>query len=128
MAKKPTLRQVRQMVEELLTLAPVYERYKLLEKAIKGDLVELKHTEVEIAGKGRVFISQGERVTVPIKVAVDALGEDLASRVIVTKRFVSNDIVAAFVKAEEISQEQREKLLKGAERKTVTSLYVRPLK
>jgi hypothetical protein len=116
------------MVEELLTLAPVYERYKLLEKAIKGDLVELKHTEVEIAGKGRVFISQGERVTVPIKVAVDALGEDLASRVIVTKRFVSNDIVAAFVKAEEISQEQREKLLKGAERQPVTSLYVRPLK
>lgn len=128
MAKKFTYKAVRGMVEELLALHSAVERYKELEGQIKEGLVALKFNEVEFEDKGRVFISISERVNVPLDVAIRELGQELADKVIVIKKSVSNEIVKAFVKAGEISEEQREKLLAGAEKTPVTNLYVRPLK
>ncbi len=124
---RTTISQLRQMVEELLSLAPLAERYTEIEKAVKAGLVEVKYKDLDIPGKGRVFISQSERVTVPPEVAVDVLGDSLASKVIVVKRAVSNDILKAFVKAGEISESQREQLLERADKSPIVNLYVRPL-
>lgn len=128
MAKKFTYKAVRGMVEELLALHSAVERYKELEGQIKEGMVALKFNEVEFEDKGRVFISTSERIDVPLDVAIRELGQELADKVIVIKRSVSNEIVKAFVKAGEISEEQREKLLTGAKKTPVTNLYVRPLK
>lgn len=128
MARKITASAARKMVEELFDTQAAYERYQELEKQIKEALVALKYNELEIAGRGRVLISQSEQVTVPTEVALDVLGQELASKVIVTKRSVSNDIVKAFVLAGEISEAQREKLLSRAQRLPRVSLHVRPLK
>lgn len=125
---KTTVKQLKQMVEELLHLAPLYERYKELEKSVKTGLVEVKYKEMEVDGKGRVFISQTERVTVSPELAIDVLGETLANKIIVIKKSVPNDILKAFVKAGEISEPDRDKLLEQAKRSPVVSLYVRPLK
>lgn len=128
MAKKITASAARKMVEELFDIQAAYERYQELEKQIKEALVALKYNELEIAGRGRVLISQSEQVTVPTEVALDVLGQELASKVIVTRRSVSNDIIKAFVLAGEISEAQREQLLSKAQRLPRVSLYVRPLK
>lgn len=122
-----TAARLKQMVDELLTIAPIYERYKQLEKEVKGGLVGLKYTEIDVPGKGRVFVTTSERVTVPVELAVDVLGHPLADKVIVVKRYVSNDILKAFVTAGEIDEAQREQLLDRAKKQAVTSLYVRPL-
>ena len=127
MAKKITASAVKAMTEELLNIQVFYERYQELEQAIKAGLVELKYTEME-TGKGRVFISTAERVTVPVEVAIRELGEDLATSVIVVKKSVNNDIIKAFVQAGKISEAQREKLLAGAQKTSVVNLHVRPLK
>lgn len=128
MAKKITASAARKMVEELFDTQAAYERYKELETQIKEALVALRYNELEIAGRGRVLISQSEQVTVPTEVALDVLGQELANKVIVTKRSVSNDIIKAFVLAGEISEDQRQRLLNGAQKSPRVSLYVRPLK
>lgn len=115
------------MVEELLDLQAAVERHKELEALLKDGMQALKFTEIT-TDRGRVFISTPERVTVPVEVAVRELGEVLASKVIVVKKSVSNDIVKAFVKAGEISEAQRAALLAGSEKTPVVNLYVRPLK
>ncbi len=123
---KPTVKQLRKDVAELLELKAAYERYRALEKTVKTSMTKLKHKKC-IVDQGRVFISQSERVTVPVAVAVDVLGESLANKISVTRRSVSNDIVKAFVAAGEIDKAQRERLLERANRKPVTNLHVRPL-
>jgi hypothetical protein len=128
MARKIAASTVKAWVEELINIQVFHERYQELEKLIKDGLVELKFTEMEIPGKGRVLISQSEQVTVPVEVATDVLGWDLASKVIVTRKSVSNEIIKAFVQAGEISEAQREQLLARSEKKPKVSLYVRPLK
>lgn len=116
------------MVEELLNIQAVYERYRELEQCIKQGMVELKFSELEIAGKGRVFISQSERVTVSPALAREVLDEALANMLIQITESVPNDLIKALVQVGKISQAQREALLAGAERTPVVSLYVRPLK
>lgn len=128
MARKITASAARKLVEELFDIQTVYERYQELEKQIKECLVALKYNELEIPGRGRVLVSQSEQVTVPTEVALDVLGQDLANKVIVVKRSVSNDIVKAFVQAGEISEAQRAQLLARAQKSPRVSLYVRPLK
>lgn len=128
MAKKLTASAVRKMVEELFDTQAAYERYQELERDIKDGMAALKYNELEIAGRGRVLISLSEQVTVPTEVALDVLGHDLASKVIVVKRAVSNDIVKAFVQAGEISEAQREQLLSRAQKLPRVALHVRPLK
>lgn len=122
-----TVSQLRQMVAELLNLAPVIERYKALEKEVKIGMVKLSQDEIDVAGKGRVFIKQTERMTVSPALASEVLGVDLGRKVIVTKESVSNEIIAAFVKAGEIGPELHQELQERAERKDVINLYVRPL-
>lgn len=124
---RPTVKQVRRDVEELLKLAPIYRRYQDLEKKVKANMAQLKHTECEIAGLGRVFVSQSERVTVSPALAIEVLGEAMAGKVIVTKQSVPNELVKAFVTAGEISEQERDRLLAEAERTPVVSLHVRPL-
>lgn len=122
-----TVSQLRQMVAELLNLAPVIERYRALEKDVKAGMVKLAQEEIEVAGKGRVFIKQTERMTVSPALASEVLGVDLGRKVIVTKESVSNEIIDAFVKAGDISEELHQELQDRADRKEVINLYVRPL-
>ncbi|GIK36551.1 MAG: hypothetical protein BroJett011_03840 [Chloroflexota bacterium] len=124
---KPTAKALRGIAEELLSLRSAVERYEVLEKELKAGLAELKWKEIDLP-TGRVFISLSERFTIPPEAAVAVLGELQASKVIVTRKTVSNEILGAFVKAGEISQANYEKLLAQAQRAPVTSLHVRPLK
>jgi hypothetical protein len=126
-ARKLTVRYLRWMVDELLTIQAVAERYKQLEKDIKDGMVKLDQTEIE-TDKGRVFISQGERVTIPVEAANEVLGLDLAGKVIQIKKSVSNKLVDAFSEAGEIDGKAHARLLELADHKPVISLYVRPLK
>ncbi len=128
MAKKVTVSALKAMVEELLNIAPVYERFKTLEKQVKDGLVELNFSEVEIPGLGRVFVSTSERVKVTVPEAVRILGEALADKVIVIHRSVSNDIIKALVQAEIITPDKRDDLMATAEKTPVVNLYIRPLK
>lgn len=122
-----TASQLRQMVEELLTLAPIYERYRELEKEVKAGLVRLSWNELDVPGKGRVFISQSERVTISPELAIEVLGEEMARRVTVIKKSVPNSVIKAFVEAGEISEEERRRLLEQADKSPIINLYVRPL-
>jgi hypothetical protein len=125
---RATVRELKKKAAELLQLQAAYERYKALEQEVKADMVKLNYKEVDLGEAGRVFISISERVSVPVELAVRELGEDLAARVIIIKKSVSNEIVKTFVQIGEISEAQREALLFGADKTVVTSLYVRPLK
>lgn len=127
MGKKVTVSTVRAMVEELFNIQVFYERYKELEQGIKDGLVTLKHTEVVIPDKGRVFISKTEQVTVSPDLAREVLGPD-AVRVIRIKEIVPNELIKAFVEVGDISPENRDRLMAGAEKTPRVSLYVRPLK
>lgn len=131
MSKKPsqpTVARLNKMVTELLSLKASADRYGELKEQIKADMVALKWPEVNLAGQGRVFISPSERLEYPAKLVEDVLGVKKAQKVIQVKRFVSNEILAAFIKAEEISAEDAAKLDKGAIRTPVVSLNIRPLK
>lgn len=124
---KPTVSQTKQMVEELLNLQAAFERYKDLEKQVKANMVALKYKEFEIAGAGRVFISESERVTISPALARDIL-DALADKVIQVKESVSNSLIKAFVEVGDIDEGQRQRLLDEAEKTPIVSLYVRPLK
>lgn len=127
MAKKVTAKNLRALTEELFGLRAAVERYEELEALLKDGMRQLKFTEV-VTDRGRIFISTSERTIVPVEVAMRELGQELANKVIVVKKSVSNEIVKAFVKAGEINEAQREALLAGAERTPVVNLHVRPLK
>lgn len=125
---KLTVSQLRQMVAELLNLTPVVERYKSLEKDVKDGMVKLDKLEIEVAGKGRIFVSQYERVTISPDIASNVLGPEIGPRVIVVKESVSNELVNALVKAGLISEELHQELLAKSQRKKAINLHVRPLK
>lgn len=119
--------KTQQMVEELLTIQPVFERYRHLEKELKTALVKLKLDEIE-TDKGRVFISTSERMVLDPAIARSELGNDLAKKIIKVTESVSNPLLKAFHSVGEITDTQMEKLRKRAEKKRVVSLHVRPLK
>lgn len=125
---KVTKTQLRQMIEELLTIQPVIERSRHLETEIKNAMRRLSLDEVEVAQQGRVFISTSERMTVAPKLARDVLGLDLAGKVIKVKESVSNILVKAFFEAGEITGAQMDELRKKAQKTTVVNLHIRPLK
>jgi len=125
---KPTVAGLNQMVDELLTIKAVADRYEKLKSQIKADMLALQKKEVAVAGKGRVFITPSEKVEYPIALANDVLGTELAEKVIQVRRWISNELVEAFIKAGEISEKQAAKLDAGAEKTPVASLYIRPLK
>lgn len=127
MSKKMTVKTIRAMVEELLDIQAAHERYQELEQKVKTGLVELKHTEVIIPDRGRVFISTSERVTVSPDLAKEVLGP-IAPQVIRIKETVPNELLKAFVEVGDIKPDERERLMAGAEKQTVISLHVRPLK
>jgi hypothetical protein len=124
---KPTKSQVKQMTEELLSIKSVADRYSYLEKRLKSSMLELGMAEIQVKGKGRVFISTSERVTFMPDLARDILGA-LAEKVIEVKESVSNKLVEALVKTGDIGQAEHEQLLAGAKKSDRVSLYVRPLK
>lgn len=115
------------MVEELLTIQVVAERYAALEKQIKSDMVALKWKEVVVPGKGRVSISTSERATISPE-SVRSLLPDLAKQIIQIKESVPNKLVEAFLQGKLITQKQYKALDEQAQRTLVISLYVRPLK
>lgn len=125
---KPTAVQLRQKVEELLTIKDVSDRYTELKDQIKTDMVALKWDNVDIPGKGNVFISPSIKREYPIALAEDVLGTELASKVIQVKRSVSSEILAAFIKAGEITEAQVKLLEERCEKKSVVALNIRPLK
>jgi hypothetical protein len=122
---KPTVRATRQKVSELLALQASYERYQLLEKEVKADMVELKYREFDLPGQGRVFISEAERRSVDPAQAIRMLGDDLANKIIQVKKVVSLKLFDAFVEVGDISPEAYKKLIKTEPR---VALHVRPLK
>lgn len=124
---KVTKTQTRQMAEELLSIKPLFDRYKYLEKRLKASMTDLDMDEIEIDGKGRVFISSSERVSVPPGLARDVLGA-LANKIIEIRESVSNRLLSALVATGDISGDEHEQLLAGAKKTDVMSLYVRPLK
>ncbi|MCB0207724.1 MAG: hypothetical protein KDJ52_00250 [Anaerolineae bacterium] len=124
---RPTVRDLKKKVSELLALQSAVERYKELEGDIKSDMSKLNYKEVVVEA-GRVFISESERISVSTTLAESVLGQLLAEKVIVTKRTVSNELLKAFYKAGEIEEGDRERLLEQADRTPITQLYVRPLK
>jgi hypothetical protein len=123
---KITKSDLQEMAAELISLRDSVDRYKELEKLIKENLVRFKE-QVITTDNGRVFLSQSTRVSVPVDLATDTLGYELAGKVTVVKKSVSNKLVDAFKEAGEISEEEYEHLMEFAEREEVTSLYVRPL-
>lgn len=128
MASKPTVRALKEKVSELLILQQHHERYKALEQEVKQDMLALNHRDIDIGEAGRVFIAETERVSFAPETVIDILGEQLAEKMIVIKRTVSNDILKAFYAAGEISEANQQLLMKRADRKPVINLYVRPLK
>jgi hypothetical protein len=124
---KVTKAETRRMAEELISLQAMAERYKALEKDLKEAMVTLQMNEVLVEGKGRVFVSVSERLSIAPELARDVLGA-LASKIIEVKESVSNKLLEALVKTGDIRAEQQEQLIAGAKKTDVTSLYVRPLK
>lgn len=124
---KITKSQTRQMAEELLSIKSVADRYKEIEKELKGAMVALDMKEIEVPGSGRVFVSTSERVSVSPALARDVLGA-MANKIIEVKESVSNRLLSALVATGDISGDEHEQLLAGADKRAVTSLYVRPLK
>jgi hypothetical protein len=125
--QKPTVARLKQMVDELLTIQAVAERYAALEKQIKADMDTLKWKEVVVPGKGRVEISKSERATISPE-SVRSLLPDLANQIIQIKESVPNKLVEAFLQGRLITREQYKALDEQAQRTPVISLYVRPLK
>lgn len=124
---KPTKAQTVQMIDELLSLQPVVERYRLLETDIKAAMRMLEMAEVETRS-GRVFISVSERMAIEPKIVRDVLGLDLAGKIIKVKESVSNKLLVAFREVGDISEAQMDELRKKAKKTVVTNLHVRPLK
>jgi hypothetical protein len=124
---KPTKSQARQMAEELLSIKSVADRYVYLEKRLKPMMVDLEMPEIEIAGKGRVFVATSQRISVAPELARDVLGS-LANKIIEIRESVSNKLLEALVATGDIDGDQHSQLLTGAKKTDVVSLYVRPLK
>lgn len=129
MATKPTKTALAAKVEALLDIAPLAQRYKQLEKEVKDGMEALGLIEekngIEIDGKGRVFISQGKRTTIPVDAVVSELGELLAGKII--KRSVVKTKFDSFCEAGVIDEESRDSILKQSKHTPVISLHVRPL-
>ena len=128
MGKKLTKAALEGMVEELLNLRLVVERYEYLQGRVKYGMVALDEKEIEVAGSGRVFVAQSERVVVSPGLARDVLGDELAEKLIRVKESVPNALINAFAEVGDLSEGQHEALLQGAEKTPVVNLYVRPLK
>lgn len=124
--KKYTVGVVKQLVEELLSLKPMADRYKELEAQVKDGMQTIKWAEVE-SDKGRVFISESERITVTPEIAREILGTDFAAKIIQVKESVPNNLIKAFVEVGEINEKQRDELMSLAQRTQVVNLHVRPL-
>jgi len=124
---KNTKSRTKHMAEELLSIQPIADRYKELEKELKEAMVELEMEEIDVAGQGRVFISRSERVSIAPDLARDVLGA-VANKIIEVRESVSNRLLSALVETGDISGEENEQLLAGAKKRAVTNLYVRPLK
>lgn len=124
---KSTKTNVKQMVEELLAIQTVVERYHHLQKNIKAAMEQLNLNEVEVDA-GRVVISTAERMTIDPTIARRVLGDALANKVIKVKEVVSSRFVKAFAEVGDISEAQLYDLQGRAEKKTVVRLHIRPLK
>lgn len=122
-----TKARIEQMAEELLIIRPVFERYKELETKLKEAMAKSIWDNIEIAGEGRVFISESETVTIPVEVAREEL-QDLANNVIVVKESVSKRLFDALAEAGMFQPEQVDAVLERSKRTPRISLYVRPLK
>lgn len=126
-AKNVTREQLHQMAEELLSLEPLRKRYDKIKDQVKAGLQQFKLSQYEIDGLGTVEIQGSERITVTPDLARKILG-DLAKKIIQVEESVSNDLVKACVKMGDITEEQRQALLDGAEKTPIASLYVKPVK
>lgn len=115
------------MVEELLSLNPLYKRYEKLKDQVKAGLQQFKLTEYDIEGLGMVEIQNSDRLTVPPEIARQILG-DLAKKVIEVEEKVSNELLKACVKMGDINEEQRQALLEGANKTPIVSLTIKPAK
>lgn len=122
-----TKSQTEQLAEELISIKPIADRYKEIEKELKERMVTLKMDEIKVAGHGRVFISSSERISIAPDLARDVLGT-LANKIIEIKESVSNRLLQALVDTGDISGDEHEQLLAGAKKTNAVSLYVRPLK
>lgn len=122
---KLTKAQCELLVDEIIHLQEVVDRYKEIQNLLKENLPRFKDQAVA-TDKGRAFVVTSKRIVIPAEAADEVLGLDLASKVI--KRSVSNKQVEALVTTGDIQESSYAQLLARAEHKSVASLYVRPLK
>ena len=125
---KVTVKQLKKDAAELLRLQPMIQRYRELEQMLKDGMIALGHTQIEITGQGRVFVSVSKRETVSPELVRELLGEQMASKIIQRKETVPNRLIEAFVEVGDIEKAERDRLMAEAERREVVNLYVRPLK
>jgi hypothetical protein len=123
---KLTKVQCERLVDEIIDLQEQVDRYKEIQGLLKENLPRFKDQAV-VTEKGRAFMTVSEQITIPPEAADEVLGPELASKVVVVKRSVSNKQVEAFLAAGDIEEVAHVQLLAQAKRKPRVSLYVRPL-
>lgn len=124
---KLTRKALKQKAEELVRLKPLVEQYKKLEQELKAGLHQLGLDNVEVTN-GQVKISTATLLTISPELATDVLGTHRANKIIQIKKSVPNSILKAFVKADEISNQEWSQLQQNGQKKTIIRLHVRPLK
>lgn len=124
---RPTKGQVKTAIEELLRLQPLVDRFEELDQFVRQGMVELGMVEV-VCDAGRVFVSASERMTIAPDLARNVLGEEMAEKIIRRKETVANPLLAALHELGEVTDGQMDDLREKAEKRTVISLHIRPLK
>lgn len=119
---KVTAKGLQLKVRDYLGLYGAIKRAEKLKAEIKAEMEQLGFSEVALDGLGRVVLSPSTRTTVPAGLVRQVLGRKLGRKVITES--VSNDVIKAPVTLGEISEEQRQQLLAGAEQTPATSLKV----
>lgn len=119
---KVTAKGLQRKVRDYLGLYSGLKRAENLKKEIKADMEALGFSAMAVEGLGRVELVPSTRTTVPAALVRQVLGRKLARKVITES--VSNDVIKALVTLGEISEEQRQQLLAGAEQTPAASLKV----
>lgn len=127
MSAKITKSQALQMAEELVTLQPMVERYKVLEAELKTTMQHLELDGIETR-TGRIKMSVTERMTISPATARHVLGEEMARKVIQVKETVSSRLLKTFHEVGDVTAGQMDDLNGQAKKSTVIRLHIRPLK
>jgi len=125
---QPTVAELRHIVEEALVIKTVADRFEELKTKIKSYMLTLKWKDMDIPGKGRVWVTPSEKKEYSPELVEEVLGKRRAKKIIEIKRSVSNETIETLIKTRDITPEEAKKLEDGAKKTPTVSLYIRPLK